>query len=134
MSVIEFDYGKSVKIEDSDGSISWKDGDIQMVEGIENVAQRLSYALSVEYGEDQFNPIYGIDRFAIFGAELDLDDQVEVAKLQFKRTILEDDQVNDVPEIEFEELDLLKRLYQFIIKVEVIGGESFAIDLEGVPI
>jgi len=130
----ELEYGKSVKIADSDGSISWKNGDIEMVDGFDNVAQRISYSLTVQYGEDQFNPEYGLDRFAILGSDLDFDDQVEVLKAQVIRTILEDDQVVDVPEIEEEESDYARRAYDFVIKVEIAGAKSFIVNLTGVPI
>ena len=127
------DYGKSFKIEE-DGRISFVDGDLKFIEGPDNVGQRLVIALTSQFGEDQFNPSYGLDRFAIFGSELGFDEQVEVLKLQMIRTIMEDDQVVNVPEIEYEASDYLKRLYEFVIKVEIVGGESFIIDLGGIQI
>ena len=130
----EVDYGISVKIADSDGSIVWEDGDIQLVSGAENVAQRLALALTVDYGADMFNPTYGLDRFLILGTDLEFDDQVEVLKMQIKKTILEDDQVTDVPEIEKEDKDYVNRLYDFIVKVEIMGGESFITNVVGIPI
>jgi len=98
------------------------------------VAQRVLIALTTQLTEDQFNPDYGIDRFAIFGSDLGIDEQVEVFKLQVKATLLQDSQIVNVPDIQYEIVDYVNRLYDFEIQIEIVGGESYVVTVGGIQI
>lgn len=130
---IKVDYGKSFKLND-DGTVGFANGDLRVIDGAENVAQRIIIAVTTELGEDQFNPDYGIDRNVVFGSDLEYDEQVDVFKLQLKKTLLEDDQIQDIPEIVHEVINYEAGIYEFIVAIELVGGENFTVNVGGVQV
>jgi len=105
-----------------------------MIDGPDNVGQRIVIACTTELGEDQFNPDYGIDRFAIFGSDFGYDDTIAVFKEQLRRAILEDEQILAVHDITEEEMDYVNRIYSFTVNVELVGGESYIANVLGVRV
>ena len=109
---------------DADGDIR---RDIQgkqyWYDGVRGVKQELKITLDTVQGEQPFAEDFGLDVFEIAGAP------PLVVRREIRSTLLDDDRVAEVPEIDMD-TDTANRIADVVVTVVLVDGEQVQIDTE----
>ena len=99
-------YGQSLLLQDGDLAFAYNaDGllELQMVSGIENLAQGLRITVETPLGSDIFNQLFGFDLYSILRGGFNLAMTKQLIRLHVVNTITSDDRVLRIEELAFDD-------------------------------
>jgi phage baseplate assembly protein W len=99
-------YDKSLLLQDGDLVFQYNaDGllGLQMISGIENLAQGLTITVETPLGSDIFNQLFGFDLYSILQGGYNLAMTRQLIQLHVVKTITSDDRVLRIEELAFDD-------------------------------
>ncbi|SRR6266487_4200726 len=99
-------YGRSLLLQNGDISFQFNaDGlqELQMIAGIENLAQGLTITVETPLGTDIFNQLFGFDLYNILRGGYNLAMTKQLIRLHVVKTISGDDRVLRIEELAFDD-------------------------------
>src|SRR5215218_8549802 len=99
-------YGRSLLLREGDLEFAYNaDGlmELQMVSGIDNLAQGLSIMVETPLGSDIFNQLFGFDLYSILRGGFNLAMTKQLIRLHVIKTITSDDRVLRIEELAFDD-------------------------------
>jgi phage baseplate assembly protein W len=99
-------YDQSLLLQDGDLAFEYNaDGlrELQMIAGIENLAQGLTITVETPLGSDIFNQLFGFDLYSILRGGYNLAMTKQLIRLHVVKTISSDDRVLRIEELVFDD-------------------------------
>ncbi|MFB7260361.1 MULTISPECIES: contractile injection system sheath initiator [Bacillati] len=110
-----------------DGDLVFTDGELEMVEGDEELKQALEMILKIRLGEFFLEENVGLDRTHLLTKQFD----EELAHYDIVEALMQEERIEEISEITFS-LDKTKRLLTVSVTVKKIDGTT--IELEEVSV